>query len=501
MKATTKLSKNALRMFFTFILFTCAINLSNAQWVQIGQDIDGEANQDESGVSISLSSDGKMIAIGAQKNDGNGDNSGHVRVYENIAGVWTQVGADIDGEALGDYSGRAVSMSGNGEMVAIGAIFNSGNGLNAGQVRVFELNAGTWIQVGADIDGESSGDLSGKPVSLSGDGSTLAIGAFANDGNGSNSGHVRIFKLNAGTWSQIGADIDGEAAGDLSGSSVSLSNDGKIVAIGAPGNTGNGSDAGHVRIYELNSGTWTQVGADIDGEAAGDFSGSSVSLSSDGTIVAIGAPSNNGVATRAGHVRVYKYNAGSWAQLGADIDGAGFKDGAGTSVCISSNGQIVAIGSPELNTNNKGEVRVFQFIAGVWTQIGADIHGRAAGDHSGISVSLSSDGQIVASGAIMNGGKGYVTVHSFGNVSIIENGFDNNLLVYPNPFTSNFIVDLGAEYQSINITISDLYGRLLFSTDYSKTQKVNLELNEPTGIYLVSIKADKNNAVLRLIKE
>ena len=54
-------------------------------------------------------------------------------------------------------------------------------------------------------------------------------------------------------------------------------------------NDGNGNDAGHVRIYEYSSGSWTQLGADIDGEAAGDHSGSSVSLSSDGTRVAIGA--------------------------------------------------------------------------------------------------------------------------------------------------------------------------------------------------------------------
>ena len=57
------------------------------------------------------------------------------------------------------------------------------------------------------------------------------------------------------------------------------------------GNDGNGSNSGHVRIYAWNSATsaWEQQGADIDGEAADDYSGYSVSLSSDGTTVAIGA--------------------------------------------------------------------------------------------------------------------------------------------------------------------------------------------------------------------
>ena len=153
----------------------------------------------------------------------------------------------------------------------------------------------TGIQQGADIDGEAAGDASGWSVSLSSDGTTVAIGAHYNDGNGngSNSGHVRIYAWNSATsaWEQQGADIDGEAADDHSGYSVSLSSDGTTVAIGAYGNAGNGSNSGHVRIYAWNSATsaWEQQGADIDGEAADDYSGCSVSLSSDGTTVAIGA--------------------------------------------------------------------------------------------------------------------------------------------------------------------------------------------------------------------
>jgi len=70
-----------------------------------------------------------------------------------------------------------------------------------------------------------------------------------------------------------------------------LSNDGRIVAIGAPGN---GFDAGHVRVYQWKDSIWMNVGDDIDGEADGDKSGWSVSLSSDGTVLAIGAVGNDG---------------------------------------------------------------------------------------------------------------------------------------------------------------------------------------------------------------
>ena len=77
---------------------------------------------------------------------------------------------------------------------------------------------------------------------------------------------------------QLGSDIDGEAAEDISGYSVSLDSDGDRVAIGAYKNDGNGSDAGHVRIYSWDGSSWSQLGSDIDGEAAGDNSGVSVSL-------------------------------------------------------------------------------------------------------------------------------------------------------------------------------------------------------------------------------
>ena len=90
----------------------------------------------------------------------------------------------------------------------------------------------------------------------------------------------------------MGSDIDGESAGDISGRSVSMNSDGSRVAIGATSNDGNGNqDAGHVRVYEYNS-SWTQMGSDIDGESAGDRLGLSVSMNSDGSRVAIGAPYN-----------------------------------------------------------------------------------------------------------------------------------------------------------------------------------------------------------------
>ena len=292
--------------------------IANTTISQLGLDIDGEAAFDLSGDSVSLSADGSRVAIGAPFNDGD---AGHVRIFDLIGGTWTQVGADIDGEAADDASGRSVSLSADGSRVAIGAPGNDGaaRAVNlAGHVRIYDwimtVRGMEWTQVGADIDGEAADDQSGFSVSLSADGRRVAIGARFNDGAAGAAGfagHVRIFDLIGGTWTPVGGDIDGEAFGDRIGWSVSLSADGSRVAIGAPENNGNAGgavDAGQVRIYDLIGGTWTPVRVAIFGEAAFDLSGLSVSLSADGSRVAIGAPGNDGAAgpgSFAGHTRIF----------------------------------------------------------------------------------------------------------------------------------------------------------------------------------------------------
>jgi hypothetical protein len=460
-------------------------------WRQIGADIDGEAPGDFHGRSVSLSSDGTTLAIGATGNDGNGsgNNLGHVRVYKrdtNVAFGWRQLGDDIDGEAADDISGYSVSLSFDGTIVAIGATANDGNGTDSdsGHVRVYKRDANKttavtdqtssnfgpvgWTRLGGDIDGEATDDWSGYRVSLSSDGTTLAIGALLNDGNGTSSGHVRVYKRDTNKttavtdqsssnfgpigWRRLGDDIDGEAAGDLSGISVSLSSDGTTLAIGATSNYGNSTDSGHVRVYKYNPSKtvaqtnqslpgfgpagWDRLGADIDGEAANDFSGFSISLSSDGTTLAIGADGNDGNGGNSGHVRVYTRDTTvplGWRQLGADIDGEAAGDRSGYSVSLSSDGTTLAIGAffndgtTGNTSDNRGHVRVYKYnpsklvaqldqsLPGFgparWDRIGADIDGEAAGDWSGRSVSLSSDGTTLAIGASVNDGNGTDSGH------------------------------------------------------------------------------------------
>ena len=394
---------------YLIILLTPFFLKAQTNFVQLGGDIDGEAAGDFSSFkSMALNSDGDRVAIGAYANDGGGSDRGHVRVYEYSSSSWSQLGSDIDGEANSDVSGSAVSLNSDGDRVAIGAYDNDGSGDKAGHVRVYEYSSGSWSQLGGDIDGEASQDYSGSAVSLNSNGDRVAIGAKWNDGGGNKSGHVRIYEYSSGAWNKLGSDIDGEAANDYSGYSVSLDSDGNRVAIGAIENDGSGDKAGHVRVYEYSSGAWNKLGSDIDGEAANDYFGYSVSLDFDGDRVAIGAYANDGGGNNAGHVRLYEYSSGSWTQLGSDIDGEAANDYSGYSVSLASDGNRVAIGG-RLNDgggNNAGHVRLYEYSSGAWNKLGSDIDGEAANDVSGGAVSLNSDGDRVAIGADSNDGGG-----------------------------------------------------------------------------------------------
>lgn len=86
-------------------------------------------------------------------------------------------------------------------------------------------------------------------------------------------------------------------------------------------------------------------------------------------------------------------------------------------------------------------------------------------------------------------------------VGILENSFGDNLLIYPNPTKGNFSIDLGAEYASSVISITDMSGKLIYSKSNTHSQILNLSIEEPAGIYIVSIQAGMNKAVIRLVKK
>ena len=208
--------------------------------------------------------------------------------------TWTQLGSDITGDVLSDWASKsAIAVSESGNIIAIGSEKANANGIDSGQVSVYKysIDTNSWIQLGKVINGETAGDFFGSSLSLSHDGEYLAVGSPKNQ----KTGQVKIYQFLNDDWEQIGKSIYGESNEDLFGSSVSLSENGSILAIGGQLNDGNGINSGHVRVFQNSENNWIQIGQDIDGEFSGDLSGSSISISGDVNLIAIGGRKNDGI--------------------------------------------------------------------------------------------------------------------------------------------------------------------------------------------------------------
>ena len=330
---------------------------NGAAWSLLGSPLEAQAANDRAGYSIAVSADGRTVAIGAiqNKNDGAFTGKGYARVYayDPNSGDWTQVGSNVEGAALGDWAGVSVALSSDAGILAVGAQASDENGDDSGSVRVYRYDneSDDWVLLGTAIFGEAAGDEFGRHIALSADGYTLAATGHKNDHQGgTDSGHVRVFRYDddaSGDWTQLGNEINGEQENERFGGMIAISQNGAIVAIGAPNYGSNmGVESGRISVYRLltaDDGEWTQMGDDILGKEAGEKTGQAVALSANGQIVAFGARANN---DNTGHARVYQFFEldNAWVQLGDDLEGKGEEERFGFAVSLAADGSTVAAG-------------------------------------------------------------------------------------------------------------------------------------------------------------
>ncbi len=472
----------------------------NNVWDQIGDDIYGvTVNRFSSKKFVSINAAGDIVAIGASLSDGNGANSGNVRVYKNVDNVWEQIGEDINGAEMEDQSGGSISLNATGDVIVIGAISSSFKSVDSGcgDVRVYRNVNDVWLQIGSDINNEIlGGNRLGGDLSINSEGNIMAIGEI--EGGPLRQGRVLVYKRNSDLWEQIGDEIVGEGSGDHFGEIVNVNSAGDIVAIGAPLSNGNGTDFGYVRIYKNIDNVWTQIGEDIDGNTIG----KSLSINAIGDIVAIGAPLSDRISSS--YVRVFRNIDNVWTQIGEDIDGEVEKrDRLGTSVSINAIGDIVAIGGNVNDGISSGYVRVFRNIDDVWTQIGEDIEGEVGGDLLGESVSINASGTMVAVGAPLNNSNnvnntGQVKVFSLEAVlSTTNQELLSKFSLAPNPAKTIINIQLGVGFEFQNVVLYNQLGQPVLE---SKKTTINIA-NLAKGIYYVQINTDNGMATRKLIVE
>lgn len=397
-------------------------------WHQTCNTITGQQNSGSSGKIIAISNDGNIVAIGAPSETSTLNvQGGSVKIFQiDISTMtWKQLGNTIYGTQLSGQTGFSIALSNDGLTLAVGSI-NTGVSNTSGDVKIFRYNQITsvWNQLGQTITG-SVGELVGFSLAMSGIGHLVAIGNIQNTNN--LKGMVKVFAYNSvgETWQQLGDTVTGVVAYDQLGYSIAMNNTGTIIAVGS---TYGGASFlnGYVKIleYDTSGQTWTQLGDTIIGEQEGEQAGKSISLNEDGKIIAIGANYHDYgdmFTTHSGSVRIFNYDqsGNQWQKIGHTLFGIQHGEQFGYSVSLNNDGNRVAVGAiGNTNVNGpSGVVKIFQYNeqSTYWDQLGSSINGSQASDSMGQSVSMNSDGNVVAVSAIMGGNshQGHVKIYTF----------------------------------------------------------------------------------------
>jgi hypothetical protein len=503
MNLTTTI-KNNLTIFLFFTLFSYA-------QVQRGNTIEGENIFDGDGFSVALSNDGNRIVIGSPTSDGiDVFGSGHAGVFENQDGDWVQIGSDIRGETEFENFGFSVAISADGSTIAVATVSHTVNGMmSAGRIKIFQYQNDDWEQIGNDIEGELTAEQTGWKVDLSDQGDIVAVSSpgFHFSGQIAARGRVRVYKNEMDSWVQMGDDIIGDGTQDLLGRGLVISADGNIVAVGAHMNSNANGVSGQVKVFRFESENWIQIGANIIGEFTGDDFGFNVTISSDGNTVAAGSSSNDTNGDNTGNVRIFENQGDEWVQMGNTIYGDQTNASFGRDISISSNGNIIGIPASGYNSDNgvaAGLVRVYQYLEGIWNQIGVDILGEEEMDQSGFSIAISGSGELIAIGAPYHEAipgsatTGQVRVFDMSDVvtlSVNEVSLDNSFVLYPNPTRDMVNVLFDGDETLKQIIIFNQLGQFI-EFKHKTTFSVK---NLTAGCYFLQIETNKGSSIKKLI--
>ena len=367
---------------------------------------------------------------------------------------WVQLGDSIFGNEQGSGVGHYVSLSDDGLTLAVGGPQWS---TARGVAKVYTLENDKWQQKGSSLYGrDSKKDFFGWAVKISGDGNTLVASAIGDDTNGRSSGSVKVFTWDGNDWNQMGNNINGDGESSALGRAISISYDGTVLAVGAPSYID--SRPGTVRVYKWNGSSWVQRGDDLEGDNLGDYFGRAVWLSSDGNTLAAGAPRvtvDGGENT--GSVKVFKWNGQVWYQLGDNIDGEARYDQSGFSLSLSSNGSRIAIGAltNETEEGNKGHVRIYDWNGESWKKVGPDIDNMNKNGRLSYFVGISGNGQRVIASTDTNGQRAYVyeiSESTYPKITIENNQINEGEISNKSSSTIKFI----SENEIINFDVSDI---------------------------------------------
>lgn len=281
-------------------------HLENKEWNMMIEPDRGDALS-KTILDLDISRHGDVLAI-ATYEFGNGQ----VEIYQrnNTDDEWSLFGSHIP--TSGDNSKTIkISLSQKGDKVAFSEESEEGSRI----VRAFYYDEMTleWVQLGDTLTETAPLDAFGKAVILSEDGMTLAVSAPFSDVMTEekvlvNAGSVHIYQFNQETsnWIKLEDVLMGQDEYDSFGNSIDFACNGTIIAVG---NAHNLQKAQYVSVFQYSDSDWIQVGQSLKSDVFKDYFGFVLSLSENGKVLAVGAPgtAKNAQMRNSGLVTIYKY--------------------------------------------------------------------------------------------------------------------------------------------------------------------------------------------------
>jgi endonuclease/exonuclease/phosphatase family metal-dependent hydrolase len=338
------------------------------------------------GFSVAVSGD--VAVVGAYGDDDQGTNSGAAYVFRFDGSTWRQEAklTASDGASL-DYFGFSVAVS--GDVVVVGAYRDDDQGTDSGSAYVYRYDGSTWIEEAKLVASDGAyRDYFGCSVAVSGD--VAVVGAYwGNDNQGTSSGSAYVFRFDGSAWCQeTKLTVTGGATYDYFGYSVAVSGD--VAVVGAYGEDGQGTDSGAAYVFHFAGSVWTQEAKlTASDRASYDCFGASVACSGD--VAVVGAYRDDDQATHSGSAYVFRFDGSTWIQevkLTAS-DGASY-DYFGHSVAISGDVAVVGASRDDDNGTDSGSAYVYEFDGATWVEAAklAASDG-AVNDYFGYSVAVS----------------------------------------------------------------------------------------------------------------
>ncbi len=336
---------------------------------------------DAFGRSISFTSDGSRMAIGAPGEDGH---RGATHIYTRTLTAWTEeavlVASDSD---IYEQFGESVSLASDGSRIAIGE-----RGLNAheGSVYIFSRSGSTWTHEKKLNPGPFAYHNYGSTVSMTADGSRIVVGApgFSNG----NDGFVYVYSRSGISWTQ---EFVTPALEYTAGTSVAIDAGGDHMVAGSWNCVF--FLQGCARVYSRSGALWTLEQTLIASDSASsNLLGLSVSIAADGSRVSTSA---RGANSNAGAAYIFASASGDPWHQEQKITG-GTPSQFGNSVSLDAAGDLVAIGEH----TGVGDTFIYSRSGSLWTQDWRNTAGDGVnGDYFGTPVAITGDGTRYAGGA------------------------------------------------------------------------------------------------------